>query len=122
MMPFQRLRTWHSAHAFALAVNSAADKWPSREMFVLTAQVRRAALSVPNNISEGVAKRGPREFRRYLDIAIGSLSELTYLLIFARDRGYLTQVEWQELDNQRSSLSRELWATYKGVVRKADAS
>ena len=121
-MPFERLRTWHTAHAFALAVNAAADKWPSREMFVLTAQVRRAALSVPNNISEGIAKRGPKEFRRYLDIAIGSLSELTYLLIFARDRGYLTQEEWRELDAQRSKLGRELWSTYKGVARKAESS
>ena len=121
MMPFQRLEVWHDAHAFALAVNAAADTWPPREMFVLTAQVRRAAISIPNNMSEGVAKKGLKEFRRFLDIALGSFSELTYLLLFARDRGYLTQEKWQELDDQRARLGRRLWALYKGVARKAEA-
>ena len=121
-MPFQRLDVWHDAHAFALAVNAAADKWPSREMFVLTAQVRRAAISIPNNISEGVAKKGSKEFRRFLDIALGSFSELTYLLLFARDRGYLTPGDWQELENQRAKLGRRLWTLYKGVARKAETT
>jgi four helix bundle protein len=122
MMPFERLEVWHDAHAFALAVNAAADKWPTREMFVLTAQARRAAISIPNNISEGVAKKGPKEFRRFLDIALGSFSELTYLLLFARDRGYLTREQWQTLDDQRAKRGRRLWALYKGVARMADAT
>ena len=64
---------------------------PQAERFGLTIQVRRAALSVPTNIAEGAAKRGSREFRRFLDIALGSLAELSYLLRFSRDYGLLTE-------------------------------
>jgi four helix bundle protein len=59
------------------------ESWPVAERFGLTIQVRHAALSIPTNIAEGAANRGHREFRRYLDIALGSLSELTYLLRLA---------------------------------------
>jgi four helix bundle protein len=60
--------------------------------------VRRAALSVPTNIAEGAAKRGSREFRRFLDIALGSLAELSYLLRFGRDYGLLTEESWLTLE------------------------
>ena len=71
------------------AIYSSTEGWPKRELYGLTAQTRRAALSVPTNIAEGAAKRGPRELRRYLDIALGSLSELSYLLFFSKERGLL---------------------------------
>jgi four helix bundle protein len=63
------------------------DTWPASERYELTSQMRRVALSAPANIAEGAAKRGRQEFRRYLDIARGSLSELSYLLRFSKDRG-----------------------------------
>ncbi len=83
MMAYEKFDAWKAAHELALAVYQITDRWPNSERYQLTAQIRRAALSVPTNISEGAAKRGPADFRRYVDIARGSLSELTYLLRFS---------------------------------------
>ena len=118
-MPFERVRAWTDAHAFALKVNTEADRWPKHEMFVLTAQVRRASISIPTNIAEGAGKRGSREYRRYLDIALGSFSELTYLLLFARDRGYIAGERWHALEEPRERLGRNLWRLYEAVSHHA---
>jgi four helix bundle protein len=75
--------------------------------------VRRAALSVPTNIAEGAAKRGQREFRRFLDIALGSLSELTYLLRFSKDRGLLTSESWLEVEALRDEAGKLTWRLYE---------
>ena len=78
MMPFERFKAWQVGHRLALDVYTASEGWPARERYGLVSQIRRAALSIPSNIAEGSAKRGHREFGRHLDIALGSLSELTY--------------------------------------------
>src|SRR4051794_15022488 len=98
MPPYERLEAWKMAHNLALHVYEITDHWPVQERYVLTAQLRRAVLSVPANIAEGSAKRGPREFRRYLDISLGSLSEVSYLLRFSRDRGLLRAAEYDHTD------------------------
>jgi four helix bundle protein len=91
MIAYERFDAWQAAHDLALELYRATDRWPRSERFGLTIQVRRAALSVPANIAEGAAKRGCREFRRFLDIPLGSLAELSYLLRFSRDYALLTE-------------------------------
>jgi len=83
MIAYERLEAWRRAHTLALEVFAATDLWPKTERYGLTAQTRRAALSISTNIAEGSAKRGGREFGRFLDIALGSLAELRYLLRFS---------------------------------------
>src|SRR3954452_25188815 len=90
MMPYEKLTAWTVAHELALEIYGVTENWPKNELYGLTAQTRRAALSIPTNIAEGVAKSGSREFRRYLDVSLGSSSELSYLLLFGRDRGMLS--------------------------------
>jgi four helix bundle protein len=93
------------------------DRWPVQDRYQLTSQVRRAALSVPTNISEGASKRGRAEFRRYLDIARGSLSELTYLLHFSRDRGLINKDTMARLDELRNQTGRLTWGLYSPLGR-----
>ena len=112
-MPFERLEAWKSSHQLALAVYACTDMWPAVERYALTAQLRRAAVSVPSNIAEGYAKRGARELRRYLDISLGSFSELTYLLIFARDRSLPISAELELL---RAQTGRQLWGLYRSAA------
>ena len=113
-MPFERLETWRSSHRLALAVYACTDVWPSVERYGLTVQLRRAAISVPSNIAEGYAKRGTRELRRYLDISLGSFSELTYLLMFARDRGLPIP---DDLEHLRAQAGRQLWGLYRAAAQ-----
>ena len=77
---------------------------------------------MPTNIAEGAAKRGPREFRRYLDVALGSLSELTYLLRFGRDRGLLTAESWLELEDLRDQAGRLTWQLYRSLSQSVRRS
>ena len=118
MMPYERCEAWKASHALALAIYGSTEGWPRREDYGLTAQTRRAALSVPTNIAEGTAKLGPRELRRYLDIALGSLSELSYLLRFSRDRGLLQTEEWEQLDGMRNTAGKLVWRLYRWAQQK----
>ena len=113
MMAYEKFEAWQSAHRLALEVFDHTHHWPRTELYVLTAQVRRAALSIPTNIAEGAAKRGNREFSRYLGIALGSSSELSYLLRFSHDRGLLQQPQWQSLEDLRSLTGRLVYGLYR---------
>lgn len=97
MQPYEQLDAWRSSHTLALAIYRTTKAWPVEERYGLTAQIRRAGFSVPANIVEGRAKLGPREFRRFLDISWGSLAEVEYTLHLARDLGYLSATEYDEL-------------------------
>ena len=87
--PFHRFKAWVACHELLLGVYRASQSWPRTEVYGLTAQARRAAFSAAANIAEGSAKRGAGEFRRFLDISLGSLSELSYTLLVARELGFI---------------------------------
>jgi four helix bundle protein len=83
MGEYKNLEAWRAAHGLALEVYRVTAEWPTAERYGLTAQVRRAAFSIAVNIVEGSRRRGAREFRRFLDIALASLAEVEYTLEFA---------------------------------------
>ncbi|HTR42610.1 MAG TPA: four helix bundle protein [Pseudomonadales bacterium] len=85
---FQQLIVWQKAHQFTLGVYQLTESFPRKEVFGLTAQLRRAAISIPANIAEGFKKRGRADKGRYLNIAQGSLEECRYFLILAKDLHY----------------------------------
>ena len=115
MQPYERIEAWRSAHELALAVKAAVERWPAADRFGLSAQVRRAAFSVPLNIVEGRARRGPREFRRFLDIAWSSLAELEYGLRLARDLDYLTSAEFDRLELLRDKTAKPLFGLLRSM-------
>lgn len=121
MVPYERFDAWKMAHRLALEVYRVSDVWPLQERYGITAQIRRAALSAPTNIAEGSAKRGPRELRRYLDIALGSLSEVSYLLRFSRDRGILQEADFKALDDLRDQAGKLTWRFYSSLGQRGAA-
>jgi four helix bundle protein len=111
----EELKAWQVSHELALAVYAATDSWPKAELFGLTSQARRAVHSVAANIAEGWAKRGRRELRRYLDISLGSLAELSYTLRLARDRGLLEDENWRVLEDLRGTARALVWRLYRSL-------
>src|SRR5262245_3418693 len=89
MKDFRELAVWEKSHALTLAVYKATADFPRQELYGLVGQVRRAASSVPTNIAEGCGREGDPGFARFLQIAMGSASELDYQLLLAKDLGYL---------------------------------
>jgi four helix bundle protein len=121
MMPYEKLLAWKVSHELALEVYRTTESWPKTESYGVVSQLRRAALAIPTNLAEGVAKSGPREFRRYIDIALGSASEVSYPLLFSRDRGLLPVQEWELLNAERNRVGQFLWRLYRSIQQRARA-
>ena len=117
MMPYERLDAWQKSHQLVLAIYTETEDWPSREMYGLTAQARRAAVSVTNNLAEGTARLGGRELRRFADIALGSLSELSNILRIARDLGFTTAERWEGLNALRDHAGKLVFGVARSAVR-----
>ena len=101
---FQDLLVWQKAHAFVLQVYRLTDGFPRHELFGLTAQLRRAAVSIPANIAEGFRKRGRPDKVRFLNVAQGSVEECRYYLILCRDLQYGDPEEARGLLQETSRL------------------
>ncbi len=112
---FESLKAWQAAQALALAIYRATEAWPDHERFGLISQARRAAVSVSATIAEGSAKRGNREFRRFLDIAIGSLAEIQVYLLMAKALGYASPAAWGELEALRDHAGMLTWGLYRSI-------
>jgi four helix bundle protein len=117
MKKYEKLLAWQRARELVLVVYRSTASWPADERYGLTGQLRRAAVSVAANIAEGSAKQGPREFRRFLDIAIGSLAEIGCLLTLARDLELLSENMWTELDRKRDSAAALTWLLFNSLSR-----
>jgi four helix bundle protein len=115
MMPYERFAAWKVAYALALEVYRVTKSFPKSELYGLTSQARRAAFSVIANIAEGAAKRGRAEFRRYVDIAQGSLWELSVTLRFARDVELLSPDAWRSLEDMRDHAGILTWRLYRSL-------
>lgn len=101
---FKELIIWQKAHLFVMSVYKIAKSFPKEELFGLTSQFRRAAVSIPANIAEGYKKRGKAEKVRYFNISEGSLEECKYYLILTRDLGYAVTEKENDLAEEVSKL------------------
>lgn len=93
----------------AKKIYSVCRYFPRDEIYGLTSQLRRSALSVVLNIIEGFARRSSNEFRRFLIISYGSLKETKYLLLFSLEQQYLNQSQYQEIFQLSEEVAKLLW-------------
>jgi four helix bundle protein len=111
-MDYKKLKIWEKANDFAHEVYKVTLNFPKSEIFGLTSQVRRAALSVPTNIVEGASRKSKKEFLNFLNIAIGSLNEVDYLLQFALEENLVEEEKYKSIKNNIESLSKSVWSFY----------
>jgi four helix bundle protein len=114
MGDFKQLRAWQEAKKLAVLSKAAIAKLPRDERYALGDQWRRAAYSVALNLAEGASRRGPTEFRRYLDIARSSLHEVEAILELAIAQGYVTEAESEPVRQSRGGCARQVF----GLLRK----
>jgi four helix bundle protein len=101
---YEKLIVWKEAHAFVLMIYKATRSFPKEELFGITSQLRRAAVSVPANIIEGQARASRKEFVQFLYIANGSLVESEYYISLVRDLRYITDETFNALEKQCRSV------------------
>jgi four helix bundle protein len=121
MQRFTDLKVWQRSHLLTLEVYRITAAFPSAERFGLTAQLRRAAASVPTNIAEGSKRQSNQEYSRFLNIAEGSLVETEYLLMLSRDLGYSALTSSALLLNEVGEIARMLSGLRKKVGLAAAA-
>lgn len=108
MKDFRTLKVWEKAHALTLMIYKSTEEFPKQELYALTNQIQRAAVSIPANIAEGCGKDSDAELKRYFSIAMGSSSELEYLILLAHDLGYLHQAAYQSMENDLIEIRKML--------------
>ncbi|HNY03762.1 MAG TPA: four helix bundle protein [Bacteroidales bacterium] len=122
MKSHKDLDVWKDSIFFVRQVYLATAAFPKAEMFSLTNQIRRAAVSIPANISEGSARRTTRDMRYFLTVSYASLNELDTLLIISLELGYLSQDEFNVLNSKIKRLNAQLSGLLKALNNKIIAN
>lgn len=113
MRDFRSLKVWNKAYQLTLEVYKATQRFPKEELYGLTSQTRRCAASIAANIAEGCGRDGRAELGRFLQIAMGSASELEFHLLLARDLGLLSTGDFSRLSEQVVEVKRMLTALWQ---------
>ena len=117
MKDFRNLEVWQKAHQLTLEVYRATKGFPVDERFGLTSQIRRSGASITANIAEGCGRGSNSEFRHYLQMAMGSASELEYHLLLSRDLAYLEEARHVPLHNEAIRVKKMLSALLDKIDR-----
>lgn len=117
MKDFRDLKVWEKAHELTLACYALTTAFPKQEMFGLVSQIRRSASSIPANIAEGCGRRGNAELHRFLQMGMGSASELEYHLLLSRDLNFLKVDDYEDLQRRVTEVKRML----ASLIQKVDA-
>jgi four helix bundle protein len=113
MKDFRKLLVWQKSHQLAVDIYKITTSFPKNETYGLTGQIGRAGGSIPANIAEGCGRGSDSDLARFLQIAMGSASELEYHLLLARDIGYLDEDKYNQSTNEVIEVKRMLAAFIK---------
>lgn len=113
-----KLEVWKLADELALHVYKATKSFPKEEIYGITSQIRRSALSILTNIVEGYSRKGDKELSRFVNISLGSLAETKYLIHFSNRLGYFEAPTYSELKTGYEKLGKLLWKFYTAVRAK----
>jgi four helix bundle protein len=116
---FRDLIVWQKAHEFVLSAYRHSESFPRSELYGLTSQLRRTAVSIPANIAEGFKKKTRPDKAKYLNIGQGSLEECRYYLVLAKDLGY---GDTSHLMLQLEEVSKLLEAYLSGLQKPESRS
>ena len=108
MRDFRQLRVWEKAHSLTLEIYRVTKTFPREEVYGLTSQLRRASTSIPANIAEGFGRGSNAELARFLQIAMGSASQVEYHILLASDLNLLSKKIYEDLNGRIVEVKRML--------------
>ena len=113
---YEKLEVYERSYKAGLAVYRMTRTYPKEEIYAMTDQMRRASVSIPLNIAEGYAKRSSQEeFRRFLLMAIGSSNEMSVLIEYSKDLGYMSEEQYVKASKEYDEIGRMLNSLIKAV-------
>ncbi|WP_304231912.1 four helix bundle protein [Jiulongibacter sediminis] len=113
MRDFKNYSVWERSHKLVLSIYELTKAFPKEELYGITSQIRRAAVSVPTNIVEGCGRESDAEFKRFLSISSGSLSEVNYLLILSNDLAFISLEEFNGLEEELTGIHKSIHSLMK---------
>ena len=113
MKSHKDLLVWQKSVDLVTRIYLETDQWPKEEIYGLTAQIRRAAVSVPSNIAEGAGRSSQKDFSRFLSIAMGSLAEVETQTVIAQRLGYA--IDYKGIDSELQGIRRMLVGLNKSL-------
>ena len=119
MRSYQDLIAYQKAYQLSLGIYRCTKSFPKEELFGIVSQMRRCAVSIPCNISEGYSRNHRKEYLQFLNIAIGSCGEFETLLSLSKDLAYLSNKDFEALYDAREEVSKLLWKL-AASLRKRD--
>ena len=111
MQDYRKLMVWQKSHGLALKIYKVTSSFPREEIYSLVSQIRRAAISIPSNISEGCGRFGNRELKQFMSIAMGSANEVEYQLLLSKDLGHISMKDYNSLGDEITEI-RKMLASY----------
>lgn len=115
---WRKLDIWKLADECAYQIYLLTRDFPKEEVYGIASQLRRAALSIPTNIVEGYSRKGDKELARFVNISLGSLAEVKYLLYFCNRLGYLQNEQYDTIMLSYARLGKSLWKFYERVRKE----
>jgi four helix bundle protein len=116
--PHRRLDVWKKAIDFTKEIYQTTRDFPKEELYGLTSQMRLAAVSIPSNLAEGAARKGSKEFRQFLNIAQGSISELDSQIELAHILSYINKNTYDVLIENLNTISKMLYGLSRSLKQK----
>jgi four helix bundle protein len=117
---YRDLKVWQKSMDIAEDIYALTAQFPKQEIYGLTSQMRRAAISIPSNIAEGSMRRARGDFARFINIASGSLAELETQLMLALRLNYITKNQFAEIESALEQVSKMLYALHSKLKISED--
>ena len=112
---YKKSTVWKKADELVYQIYLITKNFPKEEIYGLTSQLRRAALSIPTNIVEGYGRQSKKELKHFVNIALGSLAETKYLLYFSKRLDYAHMEQYNKLNDLVEEVGRLLWKFYESL-------
>lgn len=116
---FKNIKAWQYADNLAVSIYSKTESFPKEELYGITSQLRRAAVSVPTNIAEGPSRKHKGEYLHFLYVAKGSMAEIEYLLHISKRLEYLDNEEYGKLEDMRKEAAKTLHGLANSVEKES---
>ncbi|CEN47751.1 four helix bundle protein [Capnocytophaga canis] len=117
MRDFKKIVVWQLSHSLVLNIYQVTKNFPKEEIFGLTSQIRRSFASISYNISEGAGRVSEKEFANFINIALGSSNEAENQLLLAKDLGYISQDDFEILNNDLILIKKQLVSLRNKLIK-----
>lgn len=116
MNNFRKLKIWNKSIELATDIYELTSQYPKSELYGLTSQIRRSVVSISSNIAEGAGRESKKEFKQFLNIAIGSSYELETQLLISANLGFISDSDYKRIEKELIKIEKMIYSLVKTLI------